>query len=47
MPEKDEPIFRFGEHVFNEGEYVTITEHDGVARPFRVVWVKDPPELHR
>jgi len=45
--EDDEPIFRFGDHAFNEGEYVTITEHDGIARPFRVVWVKDPPELHR
>lgn len=43
----DEPIFRFGEHVFNTGEYVTITEHDGVARPFRVMWVKDLPELGR
>lgn len=42
----DEPIFRFGDHVFKDGEYVTITEHDGIARPFRIVWVKDPPELH-
>jgi len=42
----DEPIFRFGEHVFREGEYLSITEHDGIARPFRVVWVRDPPELH-
>ncbi len=41
----DEPIFRFGDHVFKAGEYVSITEHDGVARPFRIVWVKDPPEL--
>ena len=33
----DEPIFRFDKHNFVTGEYVTVTEHDGVARPFRVV----------
>lgn len=33
----DEPIFRFDKHDFTIGEYVTVTEHDGVARPFRVV----------
>jgi hypothetical protein len=32
----DEPIFRFDRHLFVVGEYVTVTEHDGVARPFRV-----------
>ena len=36
----DEPIFKFDKHRFVEGEYVTITEHDGVARPFRVVSVR-------
>jgi hypothetical protein len=41
--EDDEPIFKFDRHVFTEGEYVTVTEHDGVARPFRVVSVKNPP----
>jgi hypothetical protein len=35
----DEPIFKFDKHLFNAGEYVTVTEHDGVARPFRVVQV--------
>ncbi|MFO1082167.1 MAG: hypothetical protein U1E23_16240 [Reyranellaceae bacterium] len=35
----DEPIFRFDKHLFNVGEYVTVTEHDGVARPFRVTAV--------
>ncbi|MBI1777761.1 MAG: hypothetical protein HYR63_20670 [Proteobacteria bacterium] len=39
----DEPIFRFGGHVFREGEYVSITEHDGVERTFRVVMVEDAP----
>jgi hypothetical protein len=32
----EEPIFRFDRHVFAEGEYVSITEHDGVQRTFRV-----------
>jgi hypothetical protein len=35
----DEPIFRFAQHRFVEGEYVSITEHDGVQRPFKVVKV--------
>lgn len=43
--EDDEPIYRFDSHAFVEGEYVTITEHDGVDRPFRVTWVRNPPEL--
>ncbi|MCA0200081.1 MAG: hypothetical protein LCH56_04500 [Proteobacteria bacterium] len=37
--EDDEPVFRFADHRFAPGEYVTITEHDGVARTFRVVGV--------
>ena len=36
----DEPIFRFDRHLFKEGEYVSITEHDGVQRPFRVATVR-------
>jgi hypothetical protein len=36
----DEPIFRFDRHAFVEGEYVSITEHDGVTRPFRVASVR-------
>jgi hypothetical protein len=35
----DEQIFRFDRHFFVPGEYVTVTELDGVARPFRVVQV--------
>jgi hypothetical protein len=38
--EDDEPIFRFEAHPFGEGEYVSITEHDGVDRPFKVVSVR-------
>lgn len=39
----DEPIFRFASHGFREGEYVSITEHDGVMRPFRVASVRTAP----
>jgi hypothetical protein len=41
----DEPIFRFDKHVFVTGEYVTVTEHDGILRPFRVVDVR--PAIER
>lgn len=37
----DEPIFKFDQHKFLEGEYVSITEHDGVQRPFRIVKVEE------
>jgi hypothetical protein len=40
--DEDEPIFRFDKHKFVPGEYVSITEHDGVARPFRIVDVGPP-----
>lgn len=43
----DEPIFRFDRHTFNEGEYVSITEHDGVTRTFNVTWVHTAPVLAR
>jgi hypothetical protein len=36
----DEPIFKFDRHAFKEGEYVSITEHDGKTRPFKVVSVQ-------
>ena len=41
----DEPIFKFDRHRFTVGEYVTITEHDGIARPFRVAKVE--PAIRR
>lgn len=37
----DEPIFKFDRHSFAMGEYVSVTEHDGEQRPFRVVAVTD------
>jgi hypothetical protein len=36
----DEVGFKFESHVFNEGEYVSISEQDGVLRTFRVVSVR-------
>jgi hypothetical protein len=41
--EGEEPIFRFDRHSFVEGEYVSITEHDGVQRTFRVTEVVPAP----
>jgi len=35
--EEDEPLFKLDRHTLVEGEYVSITEHDGVLRTFRVV----------
>lgn len=37
----DEPIFKFDRHTFKTGEYVSVTEHDGEQRPFKVVDVID------
>ena len=37
--EDDEPIFRLERHRFAPGEYVSITEHDGIQRTFRVASV--------
>lgn len=36
----DEAGFKFDRHLFLEGEYVSITEHDGVQRTFRVASVQ-------
>ena len=32
----DEPFFKLDKHVLSPGAYVSITEQDGVQRPFRV-----------
>ncbi len=40
----DEPGYRFGSHVFQVGEYVSILEHDGHERTFRVVASKALPQ---
>jgi hypothetical protein len=39
----DEAGFRFDTHSFNEGDYVTLREHDGEDRTFRVVSVRPGP----
>ena len=39
--EDDEPGFKFDRHQFVPGEYVSITEHDGVMRTFRIMWIRD------
>jgi len=36
----DEPMSEFGADLLHEGEYVSITEHDGIVRPLRAVSVK-------
>jgi hypothetical protein len=41
--DEEEPIFRLDRHRFVVGEYVSITEHDGVQRTFRVVEVVPVP----
>ena len=37
----DEPGFKFSTHTFNPGDYVSVREHDGVLRTFRVARVSD------
>jgi len=37
----DETGYRFGDHAFRIGDYVSIKEHDDVLRTFRVVSVAD------
>ena len=36
----DEPLFKLDRHRIREGEYLSVTEHDGVSRPFRIVIVR-------
>jgi hypothetical protein len=35
----DEPFFKLDRHALTPGAYVSITEHDGIQRPFKVVSV--------
>ncbi|MGZ8417707.1 MAG: hypothetical protein ACXWVQ_12150 [Methyloceanibacter sp.] len=39
-PDDDESGYRFGNHTFKRGEYVSIKEHDDVLRTFKVVMVQ-------
>ena len=36
----DEPAFKLDRHRIVPGEYISVTEHDGVRRTFRVVRVR-------
>lgn len=36
----DEPLYKLDRHSIKQGEYLSITEHDGVMRTFRVVGVR-------
>ena len=35
----DERLFKLDRHLIKQGEYLSVTEHDGVTRPFRIVSV--------
>lgn len=37
--EDDEPFFKLDRHALLPGNYVSVTENDGIQRPFRVVSV--------
>ena len=37
--DEDEPLYRLGDHVLKTGEYLSVSEPDGVLRTFRVVKV--------
>lgn len=39
--ETDESGYRFAQHSFKPGEYVSIKEHDGILRTFKVMSVVD------
>jgi hypothetical protein len=43
--EDDEAIHRLGDHVFREGEYLSVREHDGRILTFRIVDVRPAPGL--
>ena len=36
----DEPLFKLDRHIIKQGEYLSITEHDGVMRTFKIVSVR-------
>ena len=39
----DEPFYRLDQHIMRPGLYVSLREHDGVQRPFKVVSVTPLP----
>ena len=41
--EDDQPFFKLDRHVLVPGRYVSLTEHDKVQRPFKIVSVTPVP----
>jgi hypothetical protein len=41
----DEPFFKLDTHRLTKDGYVSITEHDGVQRPFKIVVAQPVPEI--
>lgn len=39
--EDDENVFKLGHHRFQAGEYLSVTEHDGIQRTFKITAVTD------
>ena len=37
--EDDEPLYKLDRHQIRTGEYLSVTEHDGVTRPYRIASV--------
>ncbi|MEQ1868227.1 MAG: hypothetical protein ABL996_26725, partial [Micropepsaceae bacterium] len=37
--EDDERVFKLDRHIIRQGEYLSITEHDGVTRTFKIASV--------
>lgn len=35
----DEPFYKLDRHIISPGLYISVTEHDGVQRPFKIVSV--------
>ncbi|MBI1213869.1 MAG: hypothetical protein GC190_20600 [Alphaproteobacteria bacterium] len=36
----DEPVFKLDKHTIKQGEYLSITEHDGITRTFKIATVR-------
>ena len=36
----DEPVFKLDKHTIKQGEYLSITEHDGISRTFKIATVR-------
>ena len=36
----DEPLYKLDRHTIRQGEYLSVTEHDGVMRTFKIVSVR-------